>query len=313
MPTNFEERKARIIRQLDVPETEYNDLSPKGTVDVGIRQLLGEINAVSTLATTSSCAGRTSVYVEGQKSTAKATVEPSTELVSGAGGKGGGYWLFVSHDPVKSESSLCKHFGLKETNAASSNGVPAAARLIHFKFEAMVCTNFSLHRFRLNLPQILHLLSASLTDASKVLAAASAAGFRESGAMGLSANKDGSVTPMVAVRSNGLGLDSIIGYINRHEEPICIVSEEHLHLLNTIANKRFEVNTERIERFHQALLAAYAPVEDASIRSGGSDYEDPVGRKARKRAEGLARQEALGAKKSNLTDATVTEELHFPD
>lgn len=45
----------------------YADLSPKGTVDAGIRELIGEINAREGLVTTSSCAGRVSVFLEGKK------------------------------------------------------------------------------------------------------------------------------------------------------------------------------------------------------------------------------------------------------
>lgn len=45
----------------------YQDLSPKGSVDKAIRPLLTEINSVEGLVTTSSCAGRVSVFVEGEK------------------------------------------------------------------------------------------------------------------------------------------------------------------------------------------------------------------------------------------------------
>jgi tRNA wybutosine-synthesizing protein 3 len=141
MPTIFQEKKARIIQQLDVPEGEYNDLSPKGSVDIGIRELLAEINAIATLVTTSSCAGRVCVYVEGQKQPAKSFRGQSADAVASSGGKGGGKWLFVSHDPVNTHSSLCGLFGLKDASAVSSTGLTASARLIHFKFEAMVWTS----------------------------------------------------------------------------------------------------------------------------------------------------------------------------
>ena len=37
MPRDFEERKREILEQPAVPEQDYTDLSPKGTVDAGIR------------------------------------------------------------------------------------------------------------------------------------------------------------------------------------------------------------------------------------------------------------------------------------
>ncbi|KAM7221066.1 DUF207 domain containing protein [Rhypophila decipiens] len=63
----FALKKAKILSQLAVPETEYSDLSPKGSVDAGIRNLIDEINSLEGVVTTSSCAGRVSVYLEGHK------------------------------------------------------------------------------------------------------------------------------------------------------------------------------------------------------------------------------------------------------
>jgi tRNA wybutosine-synthesizing protein 3 len=127
--------------------------------------------------------------------------------------------------------------------------------------------------------------------------------------MGLSPDKDGSITPMVAIRSNGLALDSIIGYLNEHGEAICIVPEVHLRLLIDIANERFKVNADRIERFRQAVLSAYA-VPKAGFT--GVEYEDAATRKARKRAEGLVRQQAVRAQKSmDVAGETDVADLTF--
>lgn len=51
-----------------MPDEEYTDLSPKGTVDAGIRDLIDELNRVDGFVTTSSCAGRVSVFLEGRRS-----------------------------------------------------------------------------------------------------------------------------------------------------------------------------------------------------------------------------------------------------
>ena len=125
---SFLTRKSKILSQLSVPDTEYTDASPKGSVDVAIRELIDEINhGYEGLVTTSSCAGRVSVYLEGvKKSKSKnkgasgggggegkeddddddggedGTREPSGGVTaSSSGGKGGGEWLFVSHDPLE--------------------------------------------------------------------------------------------------------------------------------------------------------------------------------------------------------------------
>lgn len=67
----FVARKRKILSDLSVPDAEYTDLSPKGSVDEGIRDLIRDINALDGLVTTSSCAGRVSIFVEGSKKTEK--------------------------------------------------------------------------------------------------------------------------------------------------------------------------------------------------------------------------------------------------
>lgn len=94
--------KARILRQLGAPAAEYVDAPPKGSVDAGIRDLIDEINGADGFATTSSCAGRVSIFREGRK-----TAQLEREQVAGVGGKGaGGTWLFVSQDPPSATAGL---------------------------------------------------------------------------------------------------------------------------------------------------------------------------------------------------------------
>lgn len=186
-PSNtFAAKKVKILSRLALPEDQYTDASPKGSVDVGIRGLIDQINtAHEGLVTTSSCAGRVSVYLEGPKSPrppapggVNVTVtdvadigsnggsgnevalegrredEAVRGLSSAVGGKGGGEWLFVSHDPVvvEEEEDACYErllLGLEPATAAVSGSgsgsgtqdlgsVMPASRLIHFKFEPMV-------------------------------------------------------------------------------------------------------------------------------------------------------------------------------
>lgn len=138
-----------------MPEELYDDLSPKGSIDIGIRDLIDEINAFSGFVTTSSCAGRVSVFAEGQKKVrggdsddarlgaGDVEQEPSIRTLAATGGKGGGgRWLFVSHDKVDStgrEQDLVTFLGLHSYGDVEGDAVPfKEERLIHFKFEPMV-------------------------------------------------------------------------------------------------------------------------------------------------------------------------------
>jgi len=141
----FAAKKAKILSQLSVPDAEYSDASPKGSVDDGIRDLIDEINALDGLVTTSSCAGRVSVFVEGKK-----TAEAGDHgQIAGVGGKGaGGAWLFVSHEPVSETGGWINSLELREPGAGvKDDGTLKDKRLIHFKFEPMVSTTESILQY----------------------------------------------------------------------------------------------------------------------------------------------------------------------
>ncbi|RYN30402.1 hypothetical protein AA0121_g3689 [Alternaria tenuissima] len=278
MPTRFEVRKQKILEQLDAPDGEYHDLSPKGSIDAPIRDLIGEINKLQGLVTTSSCSGRISVFLEGRKADAEASDSAQgEESRAGPGGKGGGgAWLFISHTPVErveANHDLMSEFGLQkyETEERTPS---VSCRYIHLKFE----------------PMILHILSASMDHAQKVLIAALTAGFRESGAVSLGSPNTGDSNPMVAVRSAGYSFDSIIGYQDDDGSNVALVDQQYLRTLIKIANERFKINFDRISRFRQALLQIYEP---KLLNGTKADWEDADVRKRRKREEGLARQQAL--------------------
>ncbi|KAK0897905.1 hypothetical protein LTR02_010452 [Friedmanniomyces endolithicus] len=242
MPASFDVRKAKILSELGTPDEQYEDLSPKGSVDSGIRDLILEINSLPQYVTTSSCAGRVSAYLEGTK-----------------GAKGGGQWLFTSHDAVDlpvADGAVYQLLGLENGEVAVPCEVEEA-RFVHLKFE----------------PMILHILTATPQAAQHAATAALTSGFRESGSTGiLSSSSNHPATPMVAVRSSGLVFDCIIGYSTNVSlsEPISshastggeasrpkivpMVSEGYLRTLLGIANQRFKTNEERRERFRKGLL-----------------------------------------------------------
>ncbi|KAG6109923.1 hypothetical protein E4U13_005620 [Claviceps humidiphila] len=290
-PPGFEAKKARILHDLAVPAAEYTDASPKGTIDTGIRDLIDEINTAEGFVTTSSCAGRVSVFLEGRKVALAAdghgeaaeahagASSGSASQVAGVGGKGaGGTWLFVSHDVVEGQDWVdglaLMRGNAEETETETEEG----RRLIHFKFE----------------PMILHILTASPSHAQVLLQAALQAGFRESGAVNIAPQADSSTTPMVAVRSMGLSFESLIGFeSSRSGSRHALVTASHLRLLMGIARERFAENSKRIERFRGAFASRVLESREKRTTSDGREWEDAAARRERMREEGLRRREAL--------------------
>ena len=150
MSTSFAAKKSRILETLSAEE--YSDLSPKGTLDEKIKPILRKINDHDGLVTTSSCAGRVSVFLEGRSQSSSTATNERTgdeaqiEQLAGPGGKGGGgTWLYVSHDPVEiagdeSDNHFMAVFGLQKPGHDEVRAVGPGVRYIHVKFEAMVST-----------------------------------------------------------------------------------------------------------------------------------------------------------------------------
>lgn len=294
--TAFEERKRKVLASLSQPADIYTDASPKGSVDEGIRELVDEINRLEGFVTTSSCAGRIAVYQEGFTGTQyPEETGTNTDTVStSAGGKGGGQWLYVSHDAVKLEAldsagDVLRLFLLPhdtQTDASSAHGA-----FVHLKFEPMVSSLSSL----VTLPdpvKILHVLCSSLDNARRLLGAALSSGFRESGISSINNDHD---MVLVAIRTNGLAFDSVIASSNSSGEVAgLLVTEQYLRKLIGISNQRFQVNELRKGRFRTAFFNA--------ISSGGANgrenntWEPADVRRARKQAEGLAKQQELVGK-----------------
>ncbi|KAJ6446839.1 tRNA wybutosine-synthesizing protein [Purpureocillium lavendulum] len=321
-PRSFGERKAKILQQLGVPDAEYFDASPKGSVDQGIRDLIDEINRAEGFVTTSSCAGRVSVFLEGRKgaaTTANAAGDAPAgsglegddgdeqsrqpqqrEQVAGVGGKGaGGTWLHVSHEPVPCEAgdefdAWARGLGFKAENEpipSSSSHASTERRLIHFKFEPML--------IMVKTCQILHVLTSSPAHAQLILRAALQAGFRESGAINVTPPSEGQpTTPIVAVRSMGLGFESLLGYDERLPDGQWrrhrLVDQSYLRMVLGLGNERFSENAKRISRFREALRDALRGPEPKKSADGG-EWEDPAQRRERMRAEGLRRKAELEA------------------
>lgn len=323
IPAAFTARKQKILLELQQPDDEYTDKSPKGNVDVQIRDLIDEINDIESYVTTSSCAGRVAVFVEGGETmdngpSGDTSVKPEFDLQSSdsvpdqgsalsstrtsPGGKGGGHWLFVSHDPISNilsdnshletrldgntnitnqeEDRFTKLFRLSSNPAGGSQeraeSPSVESRTVMGSIPRLVHLSFS--------PLILHIHCASLWHARPLLSAAINAGFRESGVQSLRALDDPSSGVMVAIRTAGLAFETVVGVVEG-QDIRRIVNEEYLGMCAKIVNERFKWNDARRERLRAEIRRFGARQQVAS------SWEDEDQRKARKRREGLLRQQ----------------------
>lgn len=153
--------------------------------------------------------------------------------------------------------------------------------------------------------EILHIMCASLHHAHPILTAAINAGFRESGVQSLKNLEDSNAFPMVAIRTAGLALGSMIGYANDtatgEEEVRSMVSEEYLETLLRVANARFTANAERMHRLSDNLFRAR--------NTNASAWEDPQTRRERKKAEGLKHKEQLEDQHDSSSEADDSADL----
>jgi tRNA wybutosine-synthesizing protein 3 len=154
LPPSFLSKKLSILRALSLPSTSYNDLSPKGSIDIQIEDLIDEINGNEGLVTTSSCSGRVSVFLEGVRGgdfVGDPAGEEGRVRMAGIGGKGGGgRWLFVRHEGVDvktaggSEGGFAGFLGLVRGGCGEREGEREGPwrgerRVVRFKFEPFVC------------------------------------------------------------------------------------------------------------------------------------------------------------------------------
>lgn len=167
--SSFVAKKNAILASLSTPESTYTDLSPKGSVDAAIKPLIDRINALDGVVTTSSCAGRVTVFLEGRKQ-GKGYEESGparndgrfgkeSEQAAVPGGKGmGGKWLFVSHEPLgtfkkdEGKGNFTELLGLgsfgAQSEALALSGEANEMRLARFQFEPMVRRGFSIKKQR---------------------------------------------------------------------------------------------------------------------------------------------------------------------
>ena len=103
---------------------------------------------------------------------------------------------------------------------------------------------------------------------------------------------------MLAIRTAGLGLSSLIGVCDdssKNEDVVrSLVSEEYLDILVGMANERFVANEKRVARFEREIFG----------KAGSEEWERQEERRERKKREGLVRREALKSKTADESSAS---------
>ena len=209
---NFDVSKRNALGKLDK--------SPKGSLDAPIAPLVHEINAHADYVTTSTCSGRAALVA----------TSPNPQR-----GFRGSRWLLVEHRTVTAaEVQAQLDAGLAAIAAEAADGGPSDAPppppLVCFKLE----------------PAILHVQCRDVDAAKRLLQAALAAGFRESGLVLSNSEK-----VMLAIRTTANSLELPLHLGGRQ-----LVVGDALDALVAHANGRFDANTQRIDALHKEFRAA---------------------------------------------------------
>ncbi|AET41122.1 tRNA methyltransferase TYW3 Ecym_7281 [Eremothecium cymbalariae DBVPG len=209
----FDQRKALVLQDIESPAP---DLSPKGDIDELCLPIIHLINSHDDMVTTSSCSGRVSVFIEGNK----VIKDKGIKL----GGKGeGGRWLFVTHEKTEVLNWLESFEDEMDWETSSidiSKGSSLANRFVLYKFE----------------PFILHVKCRDFDTASKLFKTAMSCGFRESG---IGSNY------IVALKIS-IKLDIPIGYLDTDKGKITMfVSKDYISLIDRICMGKFDENEKK--------------------------------------------------------------------
>ena len=116
----FAQRKASTLAELAL---DAGDLSRAGHVDARARAVVALVNTHPAFYTTSSCAGRVSLFAD-----------PTSE--TRAAGMKGGEWVYVNHDPADAAaivSAVRRKLGEEKDAASSSVPDPECSLVLRFE------------------------------------------------------------------------------------------------------------------------------------------------------------------------------------
>ena len=211
----FAQRKASTLAELAL---DAGDLSRAGHVDARARAVVALVNTHPAFFTTSSCAGRVSLFAD-----------PTAE--TRAAGMKGGEWVYVSHDPADAAavvSAVRRKLG-EETDAASSSTPDPECSLV-LRFE----------------PFILAVEAESVEAGTRFARLARDAGFRESGVVAGGTGR-ASCSARCSIRMEA----PLVAKGTR------LVSDEAIKVLVKIANEKWAANAARAERLRERIAAAF--------------------------------------------------------
>jgi len=228
----FAQRKASTLAELAL---DAGDLSRAGHVDARARAVVALVNTHPAFFTTSSCAGRVSLFAD-----------PTAE--TRAAGMKGGEWVYVSHDPADAAavvSAVRRKLG-EETDAASSSSTPDPETSLVLRFE----------------PFILAVEAESVEAGSRFARLARDAGFRESGVVA-----GGTGRAVCSARCSIRMEAPLVAKGTR------LVSDEAIKVLVAIANEKWAANAARAERLRERIAAAFAAERAEKSDAEKSDAE----------------------------------------
>jgi tRNA wybutosine-synthesizing protein 3 len=163
----FETMKRDIIQKMN----EGIDFSPKGSIDLPIRELVSFLNSHNDYVTTSSCSGRISIYRDDNLTLTKSI-----------------RWLLVQHSEVT--SSAVKESVLKQEEISVQTQIQSKVSDNNNSLSVLKCEGF-----------ILHILCRDIDSARTLYALAMGCGFRESGL------SIGTKKIILAIRTTAFGLE----------------------------------------------------------------------------------------------------------
>ena len=217
----FDARKARARDEIALGDDEAaaRDRSRAGRVDARCEAIVREAFASDDFFTTSSCSGRVSVF--------------ATRARDAREGKGeGGTWAYVSHEPARAEevAAAVARRGGEGAGAEDDEGGGWAKSTLTLRFE----------------PFILAVEARDLEAGEAFVRCARECGYRESGITA-------SERRVICAARCQLRLEAPVVVDGER-----LVSDEGLETLVRLANEKFQVNADRMERFREAFNAMCA-------------------------------------------------------
>jgi tRNA wybutosine-synthesizing protein 3 len=232
---------------------DFQDKSPKGSVDAPIQALVDLINAHPSFSTLSSCSGRIAIFdpsgaseyssLASNEDTAIVDTDNTESFVASnvsASGKGGGRWHLASHERVEPQIVL----DIFPTSANEKNSTTVSGDRGTDEAATMARPPQSLLSFRFE-PMLLHVASATLRRGQQLMQIALQLGFRESGLIVTNSR----VT--VAIRSYGLAMSVPL---QRGQGPMQL-SHDYLTALVNESNRRLDLNLKRLNDLYDSVKA----------------------------------------------------------